>query len=113
MSEPINLMEFSKEAYEQALESGKVILIDFYAEWCGPCKALKPTLKQLAASNENDLVILTYNVDEDEMEFCVKFKVRNIPNLLFLDKEGKKISAMTGNLPLENIQLELNRILDK
>jgi len=72
------------------------VLVDFWAEWCGPCRAIIPTLEQLAADYEGKLVVAKVNVDKNR-ELAQQFGVRSIPFLLVM-KEGKVVEQMVGAL---------------
>jgi thioredoxin 1 len=72
------------------------VLVDFWAEWCGPCRAIIPTLEQLADEYDGKLKIAKVNVDENR-ELAQKFGVRSIPFLLII-KDGKVVENMVGAL---------------
>ena len=80
-------------------EGNKPCIIDFYADWCGPCKIVGPILEDLAVEYEGKLDI--YKIDtEKETELASVFGIRSIPSLLFVPKEGQPQMAM-GALPKE------------
>jgi thioredoxin len=84
-------------------------LIDFYADWCGPCKMVAPVLEELA--KEYDGKIHIYKVDtEDQQELAAAFGIRSIPSLLFCPKEGQPQMAM-GALPKPTLVKAINEIL--
>jgi len=84
-------------------------LIDFYADWCGPCKAIAPVLEQL--SKEYDGVIDIYKVDtERESELSGVFGIRSIPSLLFVPLEGQPQMAM-GALPKNTLEQAFKDVL--
>ena len=70
----------------------KPALIDFYAEWCGPCKMLAPVLEELSNEFEGKLDIYKVNVDEEE-ELSMLFAIRSIPTLIFIEKNGTMHSS--------------------
>lgn len=82
-------------------------IVDFYADWCGPCKELSPTLEKLKARNEN-LKVVKVNVDEAR-DLATNFNIRGIPTLLFY-KDGEVKSTATGNLPEAELQNRLNQM---
>lgn len=90
MKEVIHL---SAEKFDEVTSKG-ICLIDFWAEWCGPCKMLAPILDQVAAEVGDKAIIAKANVD-DVPEQCVKFGVRNIP-AIFILKDGKIVSQLNG-----------------
>ncbi len=84
---------------EWKFEGNKPCIVDFYADWCGPCKIVAPILEDLAKEYEGKLDV--YKVDtEKETELASIFGIRNIPSLLFVPKDGQPQMAM-GALPKE------------
>ena len=84
-------------------------IIDFYADWCGPCKMVAPILEELA--KEYDGKINVYKVDtEVEQELAAVFGIRSIPSILFVPKEGKPQMAM-GAMPKEAFVEAVNNVL--
>ena len=85
------------------LSDNLVVLVDFGAEWCGPCKQLDPILEEIASENIDKLKVLKINIDDNPMT-PQKFGVRGIPTLMLFNK-GKLIDTKVGSLPktaLEN-----------
>ena len=78
---------------EEVLKSKKVVLVDFYAEWCGPCKMLAPVVEQIAKENE-DIKVAKINVDEAQ-ELAEKYGVMSIPTLVVI-KNGEEIKRQVG-----------------
>ena len=86
-------------------------LIDFYADWCGPCKIVAPILEELA--KEYDGKINIYKIDtEEQQELAAVFGIRSIPSLLFCPKDGQPQMAM-GALPKDTFKKAINDILLK
>ncbi len=84
-------------------------IIDFYADWCGPCKMVAPILEELA--KEYDGKIHIYKIDtEDQQELAAAFGIRSIPSMLFCPKEGQPQMAV-GALPKQTIEKAINEIL--
>lgn len=84
-------------------------LIDFYADWCGPCKMVAPILEELAEEYKDKIAI--YKVDtEDQQELAAIFGIRSIPSLLFCPVEGQPQMAM-GALPKDTFKKAINDIL--
>ncbi len=81
------IIEVTKENFEEVLANEKLVL-DFWAPWCGPCRAIAPTLEEVVSKNEN-VVIGKVNVDNDP-ELAEKYQVRNIPTLVYLNKGEMK-----------------------
>ena len=95
----INNENFEKEV----LNSNKTVLLDFYADWCGPCQMVAPVLAEIAEERE-DIVVGKINVDE-EMQLALKIGGESIPMLAVI-KDGKLLSKSVGFRPKEQI-LEL------
>jgi thioredoxin 1 len=94
---------------EWKFEGNLPCLIDFYADWCGPCKMVAPILDEL--SIEFDGKINIYKVDtEAEQELAAAFGIRSIPSMLFCPKEGKPQMAM-GALPKQAMTDAINEVL--
>jgi thioredoxin 1 len=90
-------------------QSTGLVLVDFWAEWCGPCKMIAPTLEQLATEYAGKVTIAKLDVDTNQRT-SMKFNVRSIPSLLFF-KDGKHVDTVVGLVPkaalVERIQKHL------
>lgn len=86
---------------QEVLESNTPVLVDFWAEWCGPCVALAPTLEEVAKERVGKIKICKVNVEE-EPALAAQFNVRNIPFLAFI-KDGQKVADLVGNHPKQTI----------
>jgi thioredoxin 1 len=90
-------IEVHASNWQQEVENSSVpVLVDFWAEWCGPCRAIIPTLEQLADEYDGKLKVAKVNVDENR-ELAQKFGVRSIPFLLIV-KNGEVVENMVGAL---------------
>ena len=85
------------------------VLVDFWAEWCGPCKQIGPILEEISNEKEDKLKILKLNIDENP-QTPQKYGVRGIPTLM-LFKEGKLIDSKVGSLPKSSIEAWLQENL--
>ena len=85
----------------EVLNSDKPVLLDFYADWCGPCKMLAPVLHEIAEESTGAFKVGKVNVDE-QMELAMRFQVSNIP-MLVVFKDGKAVAKSVGYRPKSEI----------
>ena len=85
----------------EVLKSNLPVIVDFWAEWCGPCKMLTPILEELSNEMKNEINIVKVNLDENQ-DLAMKYSIRSIPTLL-LFKEGNLIDTKVGLLPKSEI----------
>lgn len=89
------------------VKSSTPVLVDFWAEWCGPCKALGPKLEEIAGEMGSKVQVLKLDVDANQ-EAAVKFGVRSIPTMIMF-KNGKPVDQIMGNHPKDSIVEFINR----
>ncbi len=88
------VIKITKENFDQEVLNNKnTVLLDFYADWCGPCRMVAPTVEEIAEENEH-LTVGKINVDE-QMELAIRFKVTSIP-LLVVMKDGQVVKQALG-----------------
>ena len=85
----------------EVLNSDKPVLLDFYADWCGPCKMLAPVVHEIAEENAGTIKVGKINVDE-QMELAMRFQVSSIP-MLVVFKDGKAVAKSVGYRPKAEI----------
>mgnify|MGYP002679303735 FL=1 len=102
----MNEVIINKSNFEnEVINADKPVLLDFYADWCGPCKMLSPVLSEIADEYADVIRVAKVNVD-DEPELAMKFKVSSIP-MLVLFKNGRIVSTSVGYRPKDEILNEL------
>ncbi len=94
---------------EEVLASGKPVVIDFWAEWCGPCRMIAPIVDELAAEYGDKVVIGKCDVQEND-DIAVKYSVRNIPTLLFL-KNGELVDKQVGACSKDALKEKIEKLL--
>lgn len=105
-----NVFEVSDAEFESSIiQSDKPALVDFWAEWCQPCKMLAPTVEEIAGEYTDKVKVAKVNVD-DNPATATKFGIRGIPTLL-LFKEGKVVQQMVGVKPKDDITKAIEEIL--
>lgn len=103
-------MTFTDENIKEIIASGKPVVIDFWATWCGPCKAMAPLVEQIAEEYADRAVIGKYNLDE-ENDFAVECGIRSLPTILFF-KNGKKTDLrLVGGQKAEAIREKVEELL--
>ena len=93
-----NIVHTSDDTFDaDILQSDKAVLLDFWAEWCGPCKMIAPLLEEVAAKRKDDLLVAKLNVDENP-NTAQKFGIRSIPTLIIF-KDGAVQAQKMGAMP--------------
>ena len=93
------LRHFTEESFDKALAEPGLLVADFWAEWCGPCKMLGPVIEQLAADYDGKAVVGKVNVD-DEPELARRYGILSIPTVIFF-KDGAEVDKKVGVMPPE------------
>ena len=101
---PVSIDDASFE--QEVLKSEQVVLVDFWAEWCGPCRMIAPVLEQVAASMQDKVKVVKMNVDENP-SIPNQYGIRSIPTLI-LFKNGKAVSTKVGPLPKNKLEEWVN-----
>jgi thioredoxin 1 len=100
------LQHLDERNYDEALVAAEgVLMVDFWAEWCGPCRAIGPVLEDLARSSNGTVTLAKVNVD-DNPGLAARYGIRSIPTILFV-KDGKVRDQVVGAVPKPQIQAKL------
>lgn len=104
-------IEINNENFNENIKKYNNLIIDFWAEWCAPCKIMAPIIEELAKENAGKIVFGKINVDENQ-EIAAKFFIMSIPTLIFF-KNGKEVNRIIGLVPKGNINKEIEKIYGK
>lgn len=99
-------LEFTESNFDELIKTDKPVLVDFWAEWCGPCRLVGPHVDALATEYEGRAVIGKVNVDQ-QGTLAAKYGVRNIPTLIVL-KNGEVVDKVVGAVPKETLAEKLD-----
>ncbi len=107
MSKPIEITDAN---FEEVLSTDKPVLVDFWAEWCGPCKMIGPVVEELAGEYDGKAVIAKVDVDSNP-QVSAKFGIRSIPTLLFFKNNeivDKQVGAVPKAVLSQKLEAQLN-----
>lgn len=93
----------------EVLKSEQPVLVDFWAEWCGPCKIVEPIVEELAKTYEGKIKVGSVNVD-NEQELAMQYQVMSIPTFIIF-KNGQPVSQFIGAQPKVKFEEEINKVL--
>lgn len=106
----MNAIEITDANFEElVLKSDKPVLLDFWAEWCGPCRMVGPVVEEIAKEYDGQALIGKINVDNNP-ELSVRFGIRNIPALLYF-KDGEVVDKQVGAVPKSVLAQKLDKQL--
>ena len=101
-------IQLNQEDFQKTIESNQKVLIDFYADWCGPCQTLLPTVHKLAEEFDGDVLIRKVNVDQNA-ELAASFGVRSIPTLIFIS-DGDEVNRQNGLVSERDLRTQLTHL---
>lgn len=100
---------FTTDNFElEVIRADKPVLVDFYADWCGPCKMMAPLVEELAKEYEGKIIVGKLNIDESE-PIAVRYRVMTIPTLAVF-KGGELVDKLIGVHPREEVKAMLERV---
>ena len=102
-------VEITDSNFKEIVESGKPILIDFWAQWCGPCLAMGPVIEELAKEYDGKAVVGKLDVDNNP-QVSQQFGIRNIPTILFF-KDGQLVDKHVGAAPKNILTKKLESVV--
>ena len=102
-------MQITDSNLNELLQGDKPVVVDFWAEWCGPCKMIAPIVDELAETYEDQVVVGKVNVDENE-DLSLEYGIRNIPTLLFF-KNGELVDKHIGVVTQTTLEDKIQALL--
>ncbi len=102
------MKKINKEEFDVVIKENEIVLIDFYANWCGPCKMLAPVIEEFSEKTKGEIEVYKIDVD-DNPELCGRFNITSIPTLLFI-KNGNLIFKELGFRSLDYLMEILEKI---
>lgn len=103
----MKVIELNNENFDKETKTYLPVLIDFNAEWCGPCRMMEPVLKDVAKEYKGIYKVCSLNVDENP-DIAARFKVESIPTLIIM-KDGQTVEASVGYQPIDAVR----KLMDK
>jgi thioredoxin 1 len=94
---------------KEVIESPNLVLVDFWATWCGPCKIIAPVVEELAKEYEGNVTFAKVNTDENP-DIASKYAIRGIPTLMFF-KDGKVLDQVVGAVPKGQLKSKIDSLL--
>ncbi len=103
-------VEFTDANFEElAINTDKPVLVDFWAEWCGPCRMVGPIVEEIANDYDGKAIVGKVNVDHNK-EISAKYGIRNIPTIIFL-KNGELVDKSVGAVPKNVLTEKIDNLL--
>jgi thioredoxin 1 len=103
-------LQLNNSNFQETINSNDVVLVDFYADWCGPCVSFNPTLEDLSTEFSKKAVVAKINVDKNP-ELSQSFKIRSIPSLFYF-KKGQLVEKQNGAQPIALLTEKLNNLIN-
>ena len=103
-------LALTEKNFDKIVNSDKVVLVDFWAEWCMPCKMIGPIVEELANEVDTDKVTITKCDVDTERNIAVKYSITSIPSILFF-KDGKVMDQVVGAVPKKMLIDKINELI--
>ena len=103
-------MEINSVELQQKINQGEKLIVEFWAEWCGPCKMMKPIFEKVASSNQSDVKMYTLNIDNNH-EIAVSLGVRSIPTIKMFNS-GQVVQTKVGFINESQINLLVTELIN-
>lgn len=104
------MLEINTENFPKLMASELPLVIDFWAKWCGPCKAIAPMMEEFARGYDGRVIIGKCNVEEND-DLAVQFKIRSVPTILFI-RNGEVVDKVVGAVSREEIKRKLDKLFE-
>ncbi|MDR0971668.1 MAG: thioredoxin [Bacteroidales bacterium] len=88
-------LHVTDQTFDSVVKTDKLVVLDFWAQWCGPCRQIAPIIEELATEYEGKAIIGKVDVDSETNDLSTKFSVRNIPTVIFI-KNGELVDKLVG-----------------
>jgi len=102
-------VELNASNFDDTIKNNEVVLVDFWAPWCGPCRMIAPIIDELAEEYEGKAVVAKVNTDE-EQDIAIRYGIRSIPTILFF-KNGELVDQMVGAASKDVFKQKLDALL--
>ena len=109
MSDESNISHLTETTFDEAAVEHEALVVDFWAPWCGPCRAIAPTLEALSQEYAGRVTIAKVNVDEEPV-LAGRYQIRSIPTMLFL-KNGRVVDQVVGAVPRAQLTQRMDALL--
>jgi len=97
------MTHLTEQNYDEALTAAEgLVMVDFWAEWCGPCRAVAPALEAIAEESDGEVTLMKVNIDENP-GLAARYEIRSIPTILFV-KDGEVVDRVVGAVPRAKLQ---------
>ena len=103
------VQHFDNDGFEKALADGGVVMVDFFATWCMPCKMVAPVIDKIAEKYDGRATVGKVDIDE-ESDLAAAYRVQSVPSSLFF-KTGQLVSTLVGARPYDTLAAELDKLV--